>query len=50
MKKALVHAYVSELSSYLDSGTLQKFKDDFNLLNLWHEHKLTNLSYSLNLN
>jgi hypothetical protein len=31
----------SELSSYLDSDTLQKFEDDFNLLNRWHEHKLT---------
>jgi hypothetical protein len=31
----------SELSSYLDSDILQKFEDDFNLLNWWHEHKLT---------
>jgi hypothetical protein len=31
----------SELSSYLDSDTLQKFEDDFNLLSWWHEHKLT---------
>jgi hypothetical protein len=31
----------SELSSYLDSDTLQKFENDFNLLNWWHEHKLT---------
>ncbi|WVZ89002.1 hypothetical protein U9M48_035466, partial [Paspalum notatum var. saurae] len=31
----------TELTSYLDSDTLQKFDDDFNLLNRWHEHKLT---------
>ncbi|WVZ65551.1 hypothetical protein U9M48_014896 [Paspalum notatum var. saurae] len=31
----------TELTSYLDSDTLQKFDDDFNLLNWWHEHKLT---------
>jgi hypothetical protein len=37
----------SELSSYLDSDTLQKFEDDFNLLNWWHEHKLTFLVLSI---
>jgi hypothetical protein len=31
----------TELSSYLDSDTLQKFDDDFNALNWWHEHKLS---------
>jgi hypothetical protein len=31
----------TELSSYLDSDTLQKFDDDFNILNWWHEHKLS---------
>ena len=31
----------TELTSYLDSDTLQKFDDDFNILNWWHEHKLT---------
>lgn len=31
----------SELSSYLDSDTVQKFDDDFNLLDWWHDHKLT---------
>jgi hypothetical protein len=30
----------TELSSYLDSDTLQKFDEDFNILNFWHEHKL----------
>jgi hypothetical protein len=37
----------SELSSYLDSDTLHKFEDDFNLLNWWHEHKLTFLVLSI---
>jgi hypothetical protein len=36
-----------ELSSYLYSDTLQKFEDDFNLLNWWHEHKLTFLVLSI---
>ena len=31
----------TELSSYLDSDTLQKFDEDFNILNWWHEHKLS---------
>jgi hypothetical protein len=31
----------TELSSYLDSDTLQKFDEDFNILNCWHEHKLS---------
>ncbi|KAJ1288909.1 hypothetical protein BS78_02G124400 [Paspalum vaginatum] len=31
----------SELSSYLDSDNVQKFDDDFNLLDWWHDHKLT---------
>ncbi|WVZ89746.1 hypothetical protein U9M48_036111 [Paspalum notatum var. saurae] len=31
----------TELTSYLNSDTLQKFDDDFNLLNWWHEHKVT---------
>jgi hypothetical protein len=34
-------AAVSELSSYLDSDTVTCFDDDFNILNWWHEHKLT---------
>jgi hypothetical protein len=38
---ACISSVDSELSSYLDSDTLQKFDDDFNLLNWWHEHKLT---------
>jgi hypothetical protein len=38
---ACISSIDSELSSYLDSDTLQKFEDDFNLLNWWHEHKLT---------
>ena len=31
----------SELSSYLDSDTVQQFDDDFNLLDWWHDHKLS---------
>jgi hypothetical protein len=31
----------TELTSYLDSDTLQKFDEDFNILNWWHEHKLS---------
>jgi hypothetical protein len=31
----------TELSSYLDSDTLQKFDEDFNILSWWHEHKLS---------
>jgi hypothetical protein len=31
----------SELAAYLDSDTVQKFDDDFNLLDWWHDHKLT---------
>jgi hypothetical protein len=32
-----------ELSTYLDRDTLQKFDEDFNILNWWHEHKLSYL-------
>jgi hypothetical protein len=31
----------TKLSSYLHSDTLKKFYDDFNILNWWHEHKLS---------
>ena len=31
----------SELAAYLDSDTVQKFDDEFNLLDWWHDHKLT---------
>jgi predicted nucleic acid-binding Zn-ribbon protein len=31
----------SELSAYLDSDTVNQFDDDFNIINWWHEHKLT---------
>ena len=31
----------SELSSYLNSDTVNQFDDDFNVLNWWHEHKPT---------
>ena len=31
----------SELAGYLDSDTVQKFDDEFNLLDWWHDHKLT---------
>jgi hypothetical protein len=34
-------AVVSELASYLDSDTVTCFDDEFNLMNWWHEHKLT---------
>jgi len=43
---ALLHAAsssnnTSELVSYLDCDTVSQLDDDFNLLNWWHEHKLT---------
>jgi hypothetical protein len=44
---ALFHATItpgisgSELAAYLDIDTFQKFDDDFNLLDWWHDHKLT---------
>jgi hypothetical protein len=38
---AAVIAAISGLSSYLDSDTVTCFDDDFNILNWWHEHKLT---------
>jgi hypothetical protein len=31
----------SELSTYLDSDTINQYDDEFNLLNWWHEHKLS---------
>jgi hypothetical protein len=31
----------TELSSYMASDTLQKFDENFNILNWWHEHKLS---------
>ena len=31
----------SELISYLDCDTVSQLNDDFNLLNWWHQHKLT---------
>ena len=31
----------SELAAYLDSDIVQKFDDEFNLLDWWHDHKLT---------
>jgi hypothetical protein len=34
-------AAISELSSYLDIDTVTCFDDDFDILNWWHEHKLT---------
>jgi hypothetical protein len=36
-----------ELAAYLDSDTIQKFDDDFNLLDWWHDHKLTYLVLSI---
>ena len=37
----------SELSAYLDSDTVQKYDDDFNLLTWWQDHKLTYPSLSM---
>jgi hypothetical protein len=34
-------ASTSELASYLDSDTITKFDEDFNVLSWWHQHKLT---------
>jgi len=31
----------SELVSFLDCDTVNQFNDDFNILNWWHQHKLT---------
>jgi hypothetical protein len=31
----------SKVVSYLDCDTVRQLDDDFNLLNWWHEHKLT---------
>jgi hypothetical protein len=31
----------SELTSYLDCDTVSQLDDDFNILNWWHQHKLT---------
>ena len=44
---ALVHAAsssgsnISELVSYLDCDTVNHLDDDFNILDQWHQHKLT---------
>ena len=32
---------VSELVSYLDRDTVNHLDDDFNILDWWHQHKLT---------
>ena len=32
---------ISELSSYLDSDTVNQFDDSFSILGWWHQHKLT---------
>ena len=34
-------ASASELSAYLDSDTVNQYDDDFNILQWWHEHKLS---------
>lgn len=34
---------VFELVSYLDCDTISQFSDDFNILDWWHQHKLTYL-------
>jgi hypothetical protein len=37
----------SKISTYLDSVTVQKYDDDFNLLTWWHDHNLTYPSLSM---
>ncbi|WVZ88406.1 hypothetical protein U9M48_034932 [Paspalum notatum var. saurae] len=37
----------TELASYLDSDTVQKFDDDFNILDYWHDHKIIYLVLSI---
>ena len=37
----------SELVSYLDYDTVNQLNDDFNILNWWHQHKLTYLVLSI---
>ena len=32
---------ISELTAYLDSDNVVAYDDDFDVLNWWHEHKLT---------
>jgi hypothetical protein len=49
---ALLHAATSssntsELVSYLDCDAVSQLDDDFNLLNWWHEQKLTYLVLSI---
>jgi len=34
-------AAASELSAYMDSDTVNQYDNDFNILNWWHEHKLS---------
>jgi hypothetical protein len=37
----------SELVSYLDCDTVNQLNDNFNILNWWHQHKLTYLVLSI---
>ena len=37
----------SGLISYLDCDTVNQLDDDFNILNWWHQHKLTYLVLSI---
>ena len=37
----------SKLVSYLDCDTVNHLDDDFNILNWWHQHKLTYLVLSI---
>ena len=32
---------ICELTVYLDSDNVAAYEDDFDILNWWHEHKLT---------
>jgi hypothetical protein len=40
-------AAASELSAYLDSDTVNQYDDESNILNWWHEHKLSYLVLSI---
>ena len=50
---ALLHAAsslasnASKLVSYFDCDTVNQLNDDFNILNWWHQHKLTYLVLSI---
>jgi hypothetical protein len=41
MQVLLLASNASELISYLDCDTVSQLDDDFNLMNWWHQHRLT---------